>query len=226
MVSDKERKQWYITSLGRKEGFVSSCTGLAILFIKRVNPLTWIYNGLANWLLAKFSIKKTLTVEVWVLAATIVEISILWSISNIESLLFWAKVFIVALFALRLLDIVVGWTQALIVAGVNISNPRRLLILTLVNYVELNVMFTTFNKLFLFDTIGKSLAFTVGTLTTIGSNELVDGFSFWQWAIYLTEIAFGLIFIIVIIVRALSFLEENKNDKANTPGSGPFDSVL
>jgi len=117
---------------------------------------------------------------------------------------------------LRVLDIAQSWVNVFLVKqDPKILYPVRALVLTIINYIELILSFSVlgfiWNNTFKpepFHNLGDSLVFTLGTMTTIGSKY--EPFSTGAWTIYILEIAFGLFFLIVVIVRALHFFEQRR----------------
>jgi len=161
-------------------------------------------------------VKEHSVVEIYVAGFLFAEIVILLSVkSQIPPL--WAVILITIFLGFRLVDVAQSWVNIFLVKPeAGILYPVRSLILVLINYIELilslSVLGYIWNSIFnpAIDTLAKSILFTLGTMTAIGSKY--EPVSFGAWAIYIAEIGFGLFFLIVVIVRTLTFFEAKRKD--------------
>jgi len=91
-----------------------------------------------------------------------------------------------------------------------IASPTRLLVLNLVNYVELAVIFGVLAFLARdafypeFQSVWHSFYYSIGVITTLGAN--VEPIALQSKVMFLSEITLGLVFILLIIGRAISLL--------------------
>jgi hypothetical protein len=91
-----------------------------------------------------------------------------------------------------------------------IASPTRLLVLNLVNYVEISIIFGVLAFLARdafypeFRSIWHSFYYSIGVITTLGVN--IEPTAIQGKVMFLTEIALGLVFILLIIGRAVSML--------------------
>jgi len=131
----------------------------------------------------------------------------------------WGLIFVIPALLLliwRLLNILGAWLHVFIVGPGDVKSPPRTLLLVLINYLELVVMFGFAAFVFkysfydssaltyqTFSSILHSLRYSVGIMTTIGSSFEPHGCV--GFALFFLEIFFGLLFIAVVIQRALSY---------------------
>jgi len=123
---------------------------------------------------------------------------------------------VILLLILRLLDLLQVSFNVLLFDRIRagrdykIASPTRLLVLNIINYMELAVIFGVIGFLVRnsfhpeFQSVWHSLYYSISVVTTLGlSVELVA----WQSRVmFLSEITLGLVFILLIIGRAISLL--------------------
>jgi len=131
----------------------------------------------------------------------------------------WGLIFVIPaslLLIWRLSNILGAWLHVFIVGPGDVKSPPRTLLLVLINYFELVVIFG-FAALVLkysfydssvltyqtFSSILHSLRYSVGIMTTIGSS--FEPYGCVGFTLFFLEIFFGLLFIAVVIQRALSY---------------------
>jgi len=123
---------------------------------------------------------------------------------------------VILLLILRLLDLLQVSFNVLLFDRIRagrsyrIASPTRLLVLNLVNYVELAVIFGVMAFLARdafrpeFQSAWHSFYYSVSIITTLGTN--VEPVAVQSRVMFLSEIMLGLVFILLIIGRALSLL--------------------
>ncbi len=134
------------------------------------------------------------------------------AMSNIP--IFFAPVML--LLILRLLDLLQVSFNVLLFDRIRagqaykIASPTRLLVLNLVNYMELAVIFGVMAFLARdafhpeFQSVQQSFYYSIGVITTLGTN--VKPIALQSQVMFLSEIMLGLVFILLIIGRAVSLL--------------------
>lgn len=150
-------------------------------------------------------------VEIHVISGVIIEIGLifwLWGYSHYGSCITFIIFFTIFL-SLRLIEIIWAWAHVYISPAGFIKSPLRTFILTGINYFEIVFIFAVISFFFKhdfhpqLDSIAQSLRYSIGIMTTMGSN-----FEPYHWRGYLLfffEIGFGLLFLVFIIQRAVSF---------------------
>ena len=127
---------------------------------------------------------------------------------------------VILLLVLRLLDLIQVSFNVLLFDRVRvgrdykIASPTRLLTLNLINYVEVSVIFgvmgflarDAFNPSF--GSVWHSFYHSISVVTTLGSS--VEPIALQSRAMFLSEITIGLVFILLIIGRAISLLPSVK----------------
>lgn len=167
--------------------------------------------------------KSYRAVEIYVLCwlcINLLFLGLIFSFPNISNIpIFFVIVMI--LLILRLVDLLqVSFNVLLfdrIRTGKNyqIASPTRLLILNLFNYVEITIIFGIIGFLARnsfypsFQSAWDSLYYSIGVITTIGSN--VEPIAWQGRVMFLSEIILGLVFILLIIGRAISLLPSVKH---------------
>lgn len=126
------------------------------------------------------------------------------------------SVLVILLLILRLLDLLQVSFNVLLFdrirtgRGYKIASPYRLLVLNLVNYVELAVIFGVMAFLARdafhpqFQSVWHSFYYSISVITTLGTN--VEPVAVQGRLLFLSEITLGLVFILLIIGRAVSLL--------------------
>lgn len=206
LLDNEQRKRFndYRVDLCQRKTFLTPLFGFILLLFELL-PFPLLLGLLKRK--CKF-LQEHLIVELYVIFWFILELIILFVISKPTASVNCSAIIITVILVLRLIDIAQSWVKVLLVKSTHgILYPNRLLILTLMNYAELVISFTIIGFLWITDFLylDNSLAFTLGTLTTIGSNYVPS--TTIAWAIYISEIAYGLFFLIIVIVRALTYFE-------------------
>ncbi len=214
--SQKERRERYQKDWNEGKAILAPLLGRLSLCLEWL-PLSCYLNYLQRTKTQKYT-PQAIT-EIYVLCLLALELftffftwltgctNLLWAIP--------ATIFL----TMRLLDILQAWAKVLLVASssnVLTTRPRRLLILTLVNYFELILNFVVLVSVWqpefepVLNNFSDGVLMVIGTMTTIGTEFSPD--SALAWLFYLSEIAFGLFFILIVIVRVLtSFESSNKS---------------
>jgi hypothetical protein len=153
-----------------------------------------------------------------VVSFLLLEIVLFIIVSQYMPFSLWAIIIITFILSMRIIDIAQSWVDVhLVYHKDEIFAPIRTLILTLINYIELILCFSILTRIWnnIFDPIinslSKSVSFVIGTMTAIGSKY--EPASLGAWFIYITEICFTIFFLIVVVVRVVSYFELKKERK-------------
>jgi hypothetical protein len=209
----QERKRGYLEDWRARKTLITPLFGFIFLFLQKY-PLGFVLAWAENHCKC---LKEHSVVEIYVLGFFISEIVIfliVWQFAPPFSL--WAAILVTIFMGMRLVDIAQSWVNILLVQPTGeVLYASRLLILTLINYIELILSFSVVNYLWnnTFNPeiagLRESTLFTLGTMTAIGSKY--EPVSLGAWAVYVFEIGFGLFFLIIIIVRALTYFESKRH---------------
>jgi len=132
------------------------------------------------------------------------------------------KIFFITILSLRLVDIIQTWWHLTFVPKLEAKAPR-IIFIVLLNYIEIAIIFGVIGHLckswpYYTDSqlqIWDALRWSVGTLTPLGIAEKPSDIS--KAALFYTEYAIGLFFLVVIINVVISFLtkdiKETNSDK-------------
>lgn len=209
----RERKNNYWEDLRTKKTILTPILGFIFLYLEFL-PFPLILRK------AKRSckcLKEHSVVELYVLTFLAIESVIFWITAKYfpGPVSIIAAIIIAIILGMRLLDIMQSWVNILLVKPeAEILYASRLLILTLINYIELVLTFSVlgyvWNASFVpkFQNLTDSMVFTLGTMTAIGSKY--EPVSVGAWVIYVSEIGFGLFFLIIAVVRVLTYFEARK----------------
>ncbi len=200
------RIEWHW--LRHRWGIVIPCLGILICILESISPLTWI----------KRRFQYHFTVEVYVLATLVIAIIftlLLWKYDSLASS-YPFRVFICAILIWRLSDILQAWLKIFLVGRAEVASPSRSVILTLINYIEIAIIFGIIafaNEDFFTPTFGSilnSLRYSFNTiLPVIPIDQTFIPHYCLGNVIFYSEIAFELLFILVIIQRVLSLFRES-----------------
>jgi len=170
-----------------------------------ISPLTIVRRFGLGW--------SPIAVDIYVFTWFFIIFSLVWLIPALEPLPTAGLAIVVVVLAWRQLDILQAWFHIFIVPHpLRPASPIRSLALTVINYIELFLIFGLLAWVFRFEnfyppfaTITESLRYSIGVITTAGSH--FDPASVIGALIHYSELAFGLAFLIVIVGRVLSILK-------------------
>ncbi len=159
-------------------------------------------------------------VDVYVLSWVFGEVFVLVLMSLITRTN-WFSLLVYIIFILRLLEIFQVGFNVLIFDRIRkgdtykISSPARLLILNLVNYLELILIYSglyfLLGKAFMpeVNSVESAIYHSALSITTVGGNlQALTGYA---QVLVISEVFFGLLFIVLIITRALSLFPQVKH---------------
>ena len=136
---------------------------------------------------------------------------------NPQWLLYLLVVFMILLLLWRLSDIIAQWFNNYIFGSGKLLSAPRFLILTLINYLEITIIFgilafvfksgfqntSLFNLQPAFWSPWQSLRYSIGIVTTMGS--VYEPSKWYGYLIFIGEITFTILFLVAIVNIALSF---------------------
>jgi hypothetical protein len=197
----------HIAELKSGNTFLGPLAGIVMVFSQFVFsiPIKLLELLFKKWL------KEYGIIELYVCICLIIESLTLFFIDeNIG----WFKWAILIAASYRILDIGQTWVNVHLTASgkSTLPYPVRTLLLTLINYVELIIIFTTLGYVFrtniIFDPIIESKQAsgisTIGTMTSIGSEYSPS--SPLGWVLFIPELIMTLLFLLIVINRAVGIL--------------------
>jgi hypothetical protein len=156
-------------------------------------------------------IQFTRAVEAYVLFWLVIEVVFITSLLP-NCTIYICPTALIIICCIRLIEIFRVWLDVLIVGMGDIASAPRLLILVLINYCEIIIIFAIITFLYQnhfpppFESIQNSLVYSFDImLPTMSISPFHQRLTCCASAIFYSEIVFGLLFIVVIIQRVLSY---------------------
>lgn len=197
--------------------FIAPCLRRLFLFLEHKSPLNAFYYLTKRCGKRWLWIRAWRRVETYVLICLSIELVFLILVGLPPFKPWWLLYSLVAILIFlllwRLSDIIAQWFKNYIFGSGRLLSVPRFLILTLINYLEVAIIFGIIAFVFKngfrddlgnpFASVLQSLRYSIGVITTMGS--MFEPSSWYGYLIFFVEIGCAVLFLVAIIHIALSF---------------------